>query len=167
MGIDNARLALLISGGGTTAQAIIRACKVGRILVTPALVISSTKEAGGIQKALDEGIALEDVVVISRREYGNSERFGEAILKACKQRGINVIGQYGWMVKTPPNVIAAFSQRMINQHPGPLDPGRPDFGGRGMYGKRVHCARLFFVQRVGRDANRTARLHRRLFNDCF
>lgn len=40
---------------------------------------------------------------------------------------------------------------MVNQHPGPLDSGRPDFGGQGMYGLRVHAARLYFVQMVNRD----------------
>lgn len=39
---------------------------------------------------------------------------------------------------------------MINQHGGPLDPGRPDFGGRGMYGRRIHCARLYFVRATQR-----------------
>lgn len=151
MSIDNARVALLISGGGTTARAIIQACKAGRIQATPALVIASNAEAGGIQKALEEGIAPEDVMVISRRECRSGERFGQAILSACTQRGIDIVGQYGWMVKTPPNVLVAFPKRMINQHPGPLDPGNPDFGGKGMFGRRVHYARLLFVQQVGRD----------------
>src|SRR5437588_342377 len=46
---------------------------------------------------------------------------------------------------------ACRSGRIINQHPGPLDPGRPDFGGKGMFGRRVHAARLLFVNQTGHD----------------
>ncbi|MCH7828379.1 hypothetical protein IH982_00710 [Patescibacteria group bacterium] len=145
------RLALLISGGGSTTQAIIRASKSGQLAVQPVCVIASTNEAGGIKLALKEEIAPKDVLVLKPEEYVSPEAFGEAILAACRARGVDIIGQYGWMPRTPANVIAAFLGRMINQHPGPLDPGRPDFGGRGMFGRRVHAARLWFVRKTGQD----------------
>jgi phosphoribosylglycinamide formyltransferase-1 len=149
------RIAMLISGGGTTAREILRACKDGRLPhVEPVLVIASKPEAGGIQKALAEGIAEKDVIVI-RPERGNpgSPKFGEAILKACREREVQFIGQYGWLPITPDNVIRAYDSMIVNQHPGPLDSDNPgmDFGGPGMYGRRVHCARLLFVRRVKRD----------------
>lgn len=145
------RIALLISGGGTTAREIIRACKSGRLDAEPVCVIASQQDAGGIQKALQEGIPPKDVLVIARKDYETSEAFGEAILKACHERDVDLIGQYGWMPKTPANVIEAYSGMIINQHPGPLDPGRPDFGGKDMFGRRVHCARLYFVRKDGQD----------------
>lgn len=43
---------------------------------------------------------------------------------------------------------------MVNQHPGPLDPGHPDFGGPGMYGRRVHAARLYYVRETEEDRER-------------
>jgi len=170
------RIAMLISGGGTTMQAIIRACRNGILTdkVEPALVIASKSEAGGLQKALTEGVPKRDILVIAKRDYPDELAFGGAILNACQERKIDFIGQYGWMVKTPPNVIKAFSGMMVNQHPGPLDPGRPDFGGQGMFGLRVHCARLLFVrltrcaqtteataQRVAIDYDKGALLHLR------
>lgn len=149
------RLALLISGGGTTMAAILQACKNGGQLygkVEPALVISSALDAGGIEKALAAGLSKDDVVVIDPRNFGDPRQdFGEAIITACRQRSVDVIGQYGWMPTTPPNVVTTYWGKMINQHCGPLDPGRPDFGGQGMYGKRVHCARLYFVRSTRRD----------------
>lgn len=148
---DQLRLALLISKGGSTAQAIIRASKSGQLAVKPICVITSTNRAMGIQLALQEGMAPGNVLVLKPEEYASPEAFGEAILEACRVRGVNLIGQYGWMPKTPANVIAAFPDRMINQHPGPLDPGRLDFGGKGMFGRRVHAARLWFVRKTGRD----------------
>ncbi len=148
---DGLRLCMLISGGGTTMQAIIRACKSGRLSgVNPVCVIASTPEAGGIQKALTEGMLAEDIKVI-RPNKKSPEYFGAEIIEACFARGVDLIGQYGWLPKTPANVIEVYGGMMVNQHPGPLDPGYPDFGGKGMYGRRVHYARLCFVRTVNRD----------------
>lgn len=145
------RLGLLISGSGSTMEAIIKQCRpTGRLPgITPACVIASTPEAGGIAKA--RGL-IDDwhVAVIERREYVSPEAFGEAIIQFCRKRRVDWLGQYGWMRRTPKNVIAAFDGRMINQHPGPVRPPGPGFGGKGMFGKRVHCARLLFVQRTNR-----------------
>lgn len=147
---DGLRIAMLISGGGSTAEAIIRACSEGRLRdVVPALLIASKPDIGGIQKAIALGIRTEDIVVIERKAFATPEEFGEAILRECRQRGVNFIGQYGWLPKTPANVVEAYEGMMINQHPGPLDPGRPDFGGKGMFGKAVHAARLNYLRAAG------------------
>jgi phosphoribosylglycinamide formyltransferase 1 len=138
------RIALFISGRGTTAQMIIQACKERRIGARPVLVVSSDPQAPGIQKVLSEGLAKEDVLVISPRQYINKEVFGNAIVNACRARRVDIFLQCGWMVKTPSNVVAAYPG--LNEHPGPLDPGKPDFGGKGMFGRRVHHARLLFVR---------------------
>ncbi len=147
------KIALLISGGGTTAAAVISECRSGGRLegVTPVLVIASRPDAGGIQKALDLGVAPEDVIVIDPKKFPTPGTFGSAIVSECEKRGVEFVGQYGWMVKTPANVIARYKGWMTNQHPGPLDVGRPDFGGIGMYGMRVHAARLLFVRETGHD----------------
>lgn len=148
--LEKLRIALLISGGGTTMQAIIRACKDGVLKrkVEPALVISSRSDAGGIQKALAEGIPEKDVLVIRRKDYPQDEpeAFGEVIINKCLPRDIDFVGQYGWMVLTPRNVIEFFKGMMTNQHPGP-----PEFGGQGWFGLRVHCGRLYFVRTTKRD----------------
>ncbi len=146
------KLALLISGGGTTMEAIIKACQDGRLKdVEPSLVISSTENAGGIQKAKDLGIKDENILVINPKSFFSRSEFGEKLISECKARGVNFVGQYGWHVLTPENVVKEFEGRIVNQHPGPLDTGRPDFGGPGMFGMRVHQARLEFVRRVNRD----------------
>lgn len=133
-------------------QAIIQACRSGRLRnVEPVCVIASRQDTGAIEKARVLGMRRGDVLVRRPKDYPNSEAFGEAIIRACQARGVDFIGQYGWMVKTPSNVIEAYAGMMVNQHPGPLDPGRPDFGGEGMFGRRVHCARLYFVRTVKRD----------------
>lgn len=152
---DKLRIAMLISGGGTTMREILRAVKSGFLSrVEPVLVIASKPEAGGIEKAVAEGMSPDDVLVMKPKAYPSPEAFGEEMIEQCRKRGADFIGQYGWLPKTPANLIAAFSNMMVNQHPGPLDPGRPDFGGPGMYGRRVHCARLYFVRKTARPEHR-------------
>jgi len=137
----------MISGGGTTMEAALKECHSGRLYkIEPTLIIASSNHAGGIEKARDLGIPHDDIVIIHRKHYGSAKTFGESILAACQQRKVGVITQNGWMLKTPQNVIDAFSGKIFNQHPGPT----PDFGGRGMFGRRVHCARLLFVQMTNR-----------------
>ncbi len=155
------RVAFLISGGGTTMEAIIRAANGTRLRgVIPALVIASRPDCGGIDRAKKAGIPEKDIVVIERKNFDTAEAFGEAILTECKKRSIDFIGQYGWLMLTPTNVIEAYQGRIVNQHPGPLDAGRPDFGGKGMFGMRVHAARLGFVKETDHDFWSEATAHR-------
>lgn len=143
------RLAMLISGGGSTMEAIVKACQSGLINMEPALVIASKAAAGGIVKAINLGLPKENILVRSKKELGDF--WAETLWHDCQDRGINLIGQYGWLPKTPLILIESYPKMMINQHPGPLDPGRPDFGGKGMFGRAVHCARLLFTREIGRD----------------
>lgn len=155
------KIALLISGGGTTMEAIIRACKNQTLQnVEPVLVVASKPTAGGIQKAKALGIKDEDIVILEPKSFASADSFGEALLLECKKRDVDFIGQYGWLVKTPDNVCEAYKGMIVNQHPGPLDNGRPDFGGTGMYGMRVHQARLEFVRATNHDFWTEATAHR-------
>ena len=87
------KIALLISGGGTTA-AIIKACKNNNLLgVIPSLVIASKEGIGGIQKARDLGIKEEDIIILNPKSFSNSEEYGEAIITECKKRNVDFIGQ--------------------------------------------------------------------------
>lgn len=158
---DKLRIAVLISGNGTTMREIIRATKSEMLSnVKVALVVSSRSDAGGIDKAREEGILDEDIVVISPRNFPNSEDFGLALLHELSKRNIDLLSQNGWSVKTPDNVVKAYRGRAINQHPGPLDPGYLHFGGQDWFGRRVHSARLHFIRTVGRDFWTEATVHR-------
>jgi len=155
---EKLKLGILISGGGTTAEAVIRACQAGRLDLEPVMVISSRKNAGGIEKAERLGVPTE---VVKPRDYGTGEEFGERLLSVLEEYGVEMVSQNGWMVRTPINVIECFPERIINQHPGPLDGERPDFGGRGMYGVRVICARGAYEAVTGEEPAWTeATVHR-------
>ena len=146
------RIALLISGGGTTAAAIITACQTGRLKnVTPVLVIASKPDIDGIARVKAAGMDANNVIVLPPKQFNSPGAFGTAILKECTGHKVEFVGQYGWLALTPANVIKRYAGKMTNQHPGPLDIGRPDFGGAGMYGRRVHAARICFVKKTNRD----------------
>ncbi len=141
------KLAILASGGGTTMQAIIKACKSGELSgIDPVLVISDREGAGALQKAQDEGIKA--VFVRPRKAYPSLDDYGVELLRLFHAYNVDLIGQYGWLTLTPANVVSKYEGQMVNQHPGPLDTGYPDFGGKGMYGRAVHAARLIYARSV-------------------
>lgn len=148
------RWASLISGGGSTMKAIAEACQSGEVPMDVACVISSDPNAGGIEKA-KKLIPKEDIVVVDPNSFidkkgiweVNQEAFGQTILNELKKRGVTVVTQNGWLHLTPENVIGEFPETIFNQHSAPV----PEFGGRGMYGKRPHVARLLFVRETQRD----------------
>src|SRR3990167_1020776 len=148
------RLASFISGGGTTMQEIVRACQAGKIPMDIACVLSSSPAAGGIEKARALGIPERDIVIVDPDNFRGEDKkvdhegFGTAILTELRQRGVTVVTQNGWMPRTPEHVIDEYRETMFNQHPGPV----PEFGGQGMYGRRVHAARLLFTRMTKRDA---------------
>jgi len=135
----------------------VRACAEGELELEPALVIASNSKC--LDNLLAAGLSQKQIKIFSPKELklkatkqntSRDDLLAELILKECQRKGIDIIGQYGWLLKTPAQVIEAYPETMINQHPGPLDPGRPDFGGHGMYGLRVHAARLKFAQEMSK-----------------
>lgn len=138
--------AFLISGEGTTAEAAILACQYGKIInIRPAVVIASRHDAPGLARAKALGIPTE--VVVRSDFKGQSEAFGDALLNRLRHYGVGLVSQNGWLPKTPPEVIKAFSGYIINQHPGRLPP----FGGVGMFGRRVTYATLDYFASTGEE----------------
>lgn len=137
------RLAMLISGSGSTMEAVLIAWKRGNLAgIEPVGVIASKGDAKGIQKAKALGIATY-VLETNKRP---AQEWGNDLLALLQRLNVDWVSQNGWLPLTPLPVVRAYSGRIINQHPGPLDPGRPiDFGGKGMYGSRVTAARLMYA----------------------
>lgn len=144
------KLAICISGAGTTMEQIYLACRSGRIRgVVPRIIICSDPSASGLTRAFKMGVPHSDIHICNPKDYDSREQFGLALLSILGLYKIDLIGQYGWRCLTPANVIRAYPNRIINQHPGSLDTGRADFGGDGMYGLRVIAAALYFFQMTG------------------
>jgi phosphoribosylglycinamide formyltransferase-1 len=118
------RLVVLISGGGTTLQNLIDRIADGRLAARIIGVVSSRADAFGVERARQVGLP----VVVA--EKGNPQKAWEAV------RGFNpdLVCLAGWLNLLP--IPGDYQRRVLNIHPALL----PAFGGKGMYGHRVHEA---------------------------
>ncbi len=168
---ERLRLAIFISGGGSTMDAIVRATQQDGQLnnrIEPVVVISNKPDASGISKAqaLDIPVRVVDRKDFEKGEKG-LEQFGWAILAFLREFSADFISQNSWLALTPANVIQEYEGKIFNQHPGPLDPdhkgsdGLPlHFGGKGMHGLAVHAAVLEFQRISSRSFPAEATIHR-------
>jgi phosphoribosylglycinamide formyltransferase-1 len=147
------KLAILISGSGTTMLEIIKAIQNDHIPIDIGCIISSNPNSLGLQKAKRLGIPAKDILIINPQNFKDEsnkvdqQKFGQRILDEAQKRNVTVITQNGWLPLTPSNVIDAYSGKIFNQHPGQV----PEFGGKGMFGRRVHAAVLLFTRMTKRD----------------
>ncbi len=140
------KLAILFSGGASTACAVAKAITDGVLTgLEISVAISSNPKASGIEKLKNLGIKVE---IVNPKDFSSPELFGQALLESLNKA--DIVAQLGWLAKTPLAVINAYTNCIINQHPGPLDhSSHNDFGGIGMHGLRVHAARLHFAKNTG------------------
>jgi len=129
------RLAILASGEGTTAQAVIDACAGGRIDGSVVLVISNNADAPVLRRARAAGIPWRH---LSGRTHPEPTALAEAIVAALREHGTTDVLLAGYMKKLGGGVLEAYPGRVYNTHPALL----PAYGGQGMYGDRVHAAVL-------------------------
>ncbi len=133
------KLAVLISGGGTTLRNLLQLIAAGELPVDVALVVSSNPTAGGLKYALDAGIPT---LVCERRSFDSDEAFGAAVFAACRTVQPDLVVMAGFLKFAP--VPADFSNRVMNIHPALI----PAFCGLGAYGLHVHRAVLAYGAKV-------------------
>lgn len=122
------RIAVAISGRGSNLEALLRALGPG----APAdivLVVSDRAEAPGLMHARTRAIPVKVLP---------EPADGAAWLESLREYEIDLLVLAGYVRLVPPAVVAAYRGRIINTHPSLL----PAFGGKGMYGQRVHQAVL-------------------------
>lgn len=130
---DPIRLAVLISGGGTTMVNLAQKIRLGQLRAQIVTVISSNAQALGLQRAAEHGLPS---VVIGRRESSDTGTFSKAVFEQIRQSGAELVCLAGFLslLEIPDDFVG----RVINIHPALL----PAFGGEGMYGRHVHEAVL-------------------------
>ena len=144
-------LAILASGGGSTALAVLEAIQSGHLTgIQPRLIVASKITAGIIEKVRTTDFPDEGLIIISPNAYSSEAEFGATLLNRLQEFEIDLVAQLGWLPKTPTNVIDQYQATIFNQHPGALDPPEPpDFVGRAMYGRAAIAAALYFQQTPG------------------
>jgi len=122
------RIAVVASGSGTNAENIIRYFR-GHDAIEVAMVLSNNPNAFVLQRASNFQIPS---TVFSRDDF----RSPQAFLGLLAENKITHIVLAGFLWLIPDYLIQAFPDRIINIHPALL----PKFGGKGMYGSKVHEA---------------------------
>lgn len=126
------KIVVCVSGGGTNLQAILDALESGRITDTEILaVISNNPGAKALDRARDHGIPA---ICLSPKQYPDREAFNEAFTEKLTELGPDLVVLAGFLVRIPPQMVARFSNRIINIHPSLI----PSFCGVGYYGLKVH-----------------------------
>ncbi len=125
------RLAVLLSGSGTTLQNIIDRIDRGELDAAVAGVISSRAGVFGLERTKKHGIPACEVV---RREFATHDAFNTALWNAIRKLSPDLVVLAGFMSLI--DVPADFHNRIINVHPALI----PAFCGHGMYGHHVHEA---------------------------
>jgi len=129
------RIAIFASGGGSNAEAIIRAASEGRLSAEVGLVVSNNPDAGVLQRAK----ALEvNYTAIDQRNFDSEESYISALFNVLDENGIDFIALAGYLKLVQPKLITKYKNKITNIHPALL----PSFGGKGFYGKKVHEAVL-------------------------
>ena len=137
-----ARIAVLVSGGGTNLQALIDAQKAGIIKSGEIeLVVASNDKAYALQRAAAAGI---ETAVASKKELGSQSRFEEALCALMTEKDIDLIVMAGFMSILTKDFTDKYPMRIINIHPSLI----PSFCGKGFYGLHVHEAALEYGVKV-------------------
>ena len=135
-----ARIAVLVSGGGTNLQALIDAQKSGIIKSGEiTLVISNKKDAFALKRA--ENANIKTAVI---EKNGDQKRFEADIITALHENKTDIIVLAGFMCILSGEFTSKYENRILNVHPSLI----PSFCGEGFYGLRVHKAVLDYGVKV-------------------
>ncbi len=129
------RIAVMVSGAGrgSNMQAIIDACKSGKVAGEVAVVIGVKSDAPAMERAANQGIKT---AAISPKSFENVQDYDDEVLKTLKDNKIDLICLAGYMRVLGQNIVDAYRNAIMNVHPALI----PSFCGKGMYGHHVHEA---------------------------
>ena len=124
-------LAVLVSGSGTTLQNLLDVAGRGEMNAVVRRVVASRPGLQGTDRATAAGVPT---AVVDRRASDGVEPFSRAVFAEVDRAGVDLVCLAGWLCLLA--VPERWAGRVMNIHPALL----PGFGGRGMYGRRVHQA---------------------------
>jgi phosphoribosylglycinamide formyltransferase-1 len=139
MGQSIIKLGVLLSGSGRTLDNFFEYIDAGDLPAEVAVVIGSRPDALGLEKARKRGVATH---CVQRKEYADSESFGDAITRLLSQYGPDLVVLAGFMhfYRVPDKYLG----KVMNIHPALI----PAFCGHGYYGHHVHDAVLEYGSKV-------------------
>lgn len=127
------RLAVLLSGSGSTLQNFLDRIADGSLPAEVVVVIASRSDAGGLDRARRAGVPA---VAVARKEFPDVDRFNDALHQEMDRHAFDLIVLAGFL--SPLQLRGRYTGRVLNVHPALI----PAFSGKGFYGERVHRAVL-------------------------
>lgn len=126
-----ARIAVLVSGGGTNLQALLDAQKNGIIRSGKiALVVSNKPDVYALERAQSAGV---ESAVLNKKELGQAE-FERQLGCLLEEKQIDLIVLAGFLCILTEDFVSRYPRRILNIHPSLI----PAFCGKGYYGLKVH-----------------------------
>jgi formyltetrahydrofolate-dependent phosphoribosylglycinamide formyltransferase len=125
------RLAVLLSGGGTTLQNLLDCIERGTLDAEVVVVVSSRRDAFGLERARRAAIPS---AAVARKEYPDVGAFNDALHAALAPYAFDLIVMAGFL--SPFQLRGRYAGRVLNIHPALI----PAFCGQGLYGDKVHRA---------------------------
>lgn len=133
------RLAVLISGGGTTLHNLIRKIDQHQLDATIVTVVSSNPKARGLSFSAAAGI---ESCVVERHAAADDLAYSRAVFDACRRADCHLVIMGGFLKFVP--IPSDFEWRVVNIHPALI----PSFCGQGYFGSHVHQAVLDYGAKV-------------------
>jgi phosphoribosylglycinamide formyltransferase-1 len=133
MGVASLKIAVLLSGSGSTLENLFVRRDEGALKADITVVLSSRADAFGLERARKRGIPA---LCVERKKFKSCEEFSAAVYKALEPFAPDLIVLAGFMCMLA--IPEKFQHKVINVHPALL----PAFGGKGYYGHHVHEAVL-------------------------
>jgi len=135
----NVRMGVLLSGSGRTLQNFIDLGKEGLLKARVVKVVSSRRDAFGLERARQNGIPA---AIVRRRDFATTEEFSNAVTAELHAEDVALVAMAGFLSLY--RVPECYAGRVMNVHPALL----PSFGGEGFYGDKVHQAVLDYGCKV-------------------
>src|SRR5687767_11418368 len=126
-------LAILASGGGTTLQNLLDQIRAGHLSARIKTVIASKPGIRALSRAAEANIEHH---VVERKSIPDTKTFSDRIFSHIDAAKVDLVCLAGWLSML--DIPDRYHERIINIHPALL----PSFGGKGMYGEKVHQAVL-------------------------
>ena len=133
------RVAVLLSGGGTSLENLCEQIDAGAVPAEIACVVASRAKAGGLERARRRSIPAH---AVPRREHPDVDAFNDALHAVLSDYELDLVALLGFL--SPFQSRGRWRGRVINVHPALI----PAFCGKGYYGHHVHEAVLASGVRV-------------------
>ncbi|MCL2140086.1 MAG: phosphoribosylglycinamide formyltransferase [Dehalococcoidia bacterium] len=126
-------VAIFASHNGSDLQAVIDACRKGKLKARVCAVFSNNSDSRALLRAKEANI---DSYHVSAKVYGNEYVMNNEILKLLDAHQTDIIFLAGYLKRFGHDIVKKYHNRVFNIHPSLL----PKYGGQGMYGITVHQA---------------------------